>query len=531
MVKAKLPAPEQAKKEEVEALIGRVRQGELRAEDRVLVERLLRLLLELVRVIEAKNVTISRLKRWLFGPGSDRRSGAGEPEPGAGTEVGDEARPVAGAGKPKAKVRGHGRLPAGAYLGAQRVECRHRELAAGSRCPGSGCGGKLHRLSEGAVFVRLVGQPLVGATRYDQEVLRCGNCQTRYVAPLPAGVAAEKYDTTADAAMVLAKYGAGLPFHRLARMQAGFGIPLPEAVQWERAEALAQVALPVFLELEREAARASVLYQDDTGVRILKPEVKDGRTSQQTTGLVAEVGDHRVALYRSGADHAGENASRLLKERPVGLDPLIRMGDALAANRSPQVENVVEAVCLAHARRQFVDIEAFFPQECAVVLDALDQVYEFDRRTKKMTPAGRLAFHQEHSEPVLKALEKWIAQQFSTGQVEPNGSLGKALSYLQRHWEELTQWVRVAGAPIDNNPCERALKRPILQRKNAYFYRTSHGAAIGDLWASVLETCRLNGIPEFAYLVALGRAGRAVRAAPRDWLPWVWAARQRAAAA
>lgn len=529
MAKAKLPLSEQAKSEDVEALIGRLRESDLGVADQALVERLLRLLLELVRVIEAKNVTISRLKRWLFGSGSDRRS---EPEaetkPEAG-EAGEKSTPGGPSEKPK--VKGHGRLKAESYVGAERVECRHRELAVGGQCPGAGCRGKLHRLSEGAVFIRLTGQPLVGATRFDQEVLRCGSCQTRYVAPLPAGVAAEKYDVTADAAMVLAKYGAGLPFHRLARMQAGFGIPVPEAVQWERAEALAQVALPVYLELEREAARAEVLYQDDTGVRILKPDGKEGRTSQQTTGMVAEVGDHRVALYRSGANHAGENASTLLQHRPVELGPVIRMGDALAANRSPQVENVVEAVCLAHARRQFVDIEAFFPQECAVVLDAIDQVYEVDRQTRGMTALARLAFHQEHSQPVVDGLRKWMVEQLSTRQVEPNGSLGKALAYLERHEKGLTQYLRVAGAPIDNNPAERALKRPILQRKNAYFYRTSHGAAIGDLWTSLLESCRLNGVPEFAYLVALGRAGRAVRAAPRDWLPWVWAERQRAAAA
>lgn len=529
MGKAKTASvPEQAKREEVEALIGRLRKSDLGAADQALVERLLRLLLELVRVIEAKNVTISRLKRWLFGPGSDRRSeaaGAAEPPVGA---VGEEKERAGGSGKPK--VKGHGRLKADNYVGAERVACRQVELKAGGTCPGKGCQGKLYRLSEGAVFIRLTGQPLVGATRFDQEVLRCGSCQARYAAPLPAGVAAEKYDVTADAAMVVAKYGAGLPFHRLARMQEGFGIPLPETVQWERVEALAQVALPVLLELEREVARARVLYQDDTGVRILKPEGKDGRTGQQTTGLVAEVGGQRVALYCSGADHAGENASRLLKERPVGLAPVIRMGDALAANRSPQVENVVESICLAHARRQFVEIEGFFPTECTVVLNALDQVYEFDRRAKGMTAAGRLAFHQKHSQPVLDGLQEWMTEQVATRQVEPHSSLGKALAYLERHWEGLTQWLRVAGAPIDNNPCERALKRPILQRKNAYFYRTSHGAAIGDLWTSLLETCRLNHVPEFPYLVALGRAGsRAVRAAPRDWLPWVWAARQRAA--
>jgi hypothetical protein len=195
------------------------------------------------------------------------------------------------------------------------------------------------------------------------------------------------------------------------------------------------------------------------------------------------------------------------------------------------LENVVEAACLAHARRQFVEIEGFFPTECAVVLKAIDQVYECDRQTKGMTPAGRLAFHQEHSQPVMDALQDWMREQVSTRQVEPNGSLGKAFVYLERQWEGLTQAWRVAGAPLDNNVAERALKRPILQRKNAYFYRTAHGAAIGDLWSSLLETCRLNGVPEFPYLVALGRAGRAVRAAPRYWLPWVWAERQRAAAA
>lgn len=531
MGKAKQVPHEQAKTEEVEGLIGRVQQGELRAEDRVLVERLLRLLLELVRVIEAKNVTISRLKRWLFGPGRDRRKVAAESESESGTEVTDEECSRAEGGKPKAKVRGHGRLKADAYMGAEQVGCRHEELQVGGGCPGAGCRGKLYRLSEGVVLVRLTGQPLVGATRYDQEVLRCGSCQTRYVAPLPAGVAAEKYDVTADAAMVVAKYGAGLPFHRLARMQAGFGIPLPEAVQWERAEALAQVALPVYRELEREAARAGVLYQDDTGVRILKPDERDGRRGQQTTGLVAEVGDHRVALYRSGVNHAGENAGVLLTARPAGLEPLIRMGDALAANRSPALAGVVEANCLAHARRKFVEIEGFFPVACAVVLDAIDRVYDVERQTRDMAPVERLTFHQTHSRPVIDGLETWITEQFSTCQVEPNGSLGKALAYLQRHWEGLTQWLRVAGAPLDNNAAERALKRPVLQRKNAYFFRTAHGAAIADLWMSLLETCRLNGVSEFSYLVALGRAGRAVRAAPRDWLPWVWAERQRGAVA
>jgi transposase len=112
-----------------------------------------------------------------------------------------------------------------------------------------------------AQFVRFVGQPLVGATCYEQRVLRCSSCQQRFPAPLPEGVPAEKYDATADVAVVMAKYGAGLPFHRLARMQQSSGVPLPESVQWERAEVVAHALLPVYLHLRTAAAQARYLGQ------------------------------------------------------------------------------------------------------------------------------------------------------------------------------------------------------------------------------------------------------------------------------
>jgi len=120
-----------------------------------------------------------------------------------------------------------------------------------------------------AVFLRFTGQPLVGATCYEQTVLRCSACQQRFPAPLPEGVPAEKYDATADVAIVMAKYAAGLPFHRLAQMQEAFGVPLPPSVQWERAETVADALLPVYLYLRALAAQAGVLIGDDTRVQIL----------------------------------------------------------------------------------------------------------------------------------------------------------------------------------------------------------------------------------------------------------------------
>ena len=154
--------------------------------------------------------------------------------------------------EPETQRRGHGRKAAAAYPGAQRVGCPDPTWQAGDRCT---CGGRLYPLGRPALFLRFTGQPLVGATCYEQTVLRCSSCQQRFTAPLPDGVPAEKYDATADVAMVMAKYAAGLPFHRLARLQQSFGVPLPESVQWERCEAVANALLPIYLHLRQQAAQ------------------------------------------------------------------------------------------------------------------------------------------------------------------------------------------------------------------------------------------------------------------------------------
>ena len=104
--------------------------------------------------------------------------------------------------------------------------------------------------------------------------------------------------------------------------------------------------------------------------------------------------------------------------------------------------------------------------------------------------------------------------------MEPNSRLGSALNYLLNHWKKLTRFLTVAGAPLDNNVCERALKRVVLHRKNALFYKTLHGAEVGDLFMSLIHTCALNGVNAMDYLVALLRNHEAVEAQPGRWMPW-----------
>jgi transposase len=536
---------------EIEQLIERLKQSNVEPRDLALVERLLRMVLTLVSVLQQKNASLKRLKRLIFGPGSDKRVATGprsaeasgnaaadsavNADKQSGSNTGS-ARAPSSLAEQQPKRRGHGRMAASAYTGAQVVICQHSNLKAGDRCLDPFCRGHLYPISPPTIFIRLTGQPLVGATRYEQEVLRCSACQERFTAPLPAGVAPEKYDATCDVALVLAKYGAGLPWQRLARMQEACGVPLPESVQFERCEAVADTVLPIFLYLQRLAAQGEVIYSDDTRVKILsclkenEELAADERRATNTTGIVVEVGGHKIALYTNGRRHAGENLAALLRQRSAALERPIQMSDALAANWSGAAETI-EAKCLAHARRKFTEIEPIFPREGAVVLKAIGKVYAVETETAGMSAVERLAQHQAKSGSVLAKLHEWIEEQFASAEVEPNSALGQALRYVLKHWEGLTRFLTVANAPLDNNVAERALKRAVLLRKNALFYKNEHGAVIGDILLSRIETCRLNGVSAWKYLLALLRERAVARANPGTFLPWNYARGEPAEAA
>jgi hypothetical protein len=182
----------------------------------------------------------------------------------------------------------------------------------------------------------------------------------------------------------------------------------------------------------------------------------------------------------------------------------------------------VVANCIAHGRRKFVEVAAKFPEECRYVLETLGKVYRHDAfcREQGMSAEERLGYHQAQSGPLMKALENWFAEQFAERKVEPNSGLGQAITYMQNHWDKLTLFLRQAGAPLDNNLCERALKKAILHRKNALFYRTLNGAQVGDLFMSLIHTCELSGANPFDYLTELQRHSVDLTRNASEWMPW-----------
>ena len=188
----------------------------------------------------------------------------------------------------------------------------------------------------------------------------------------------------------------------------------------------------------------------------------------------------------------------------------------------PAGVEILLANCLAHGRRQFVDVAENFPNECRYVLEMLGQVYLHDAeaRERSLTPEDRLRLHQGHSRPVMDKLHAWLEAQLAERRTEPNSGLGQAIGYLLRHWKPLTLFLRQAGAPLDNNIVERSLKRAVLHRKNALFYRTLNGAQVGDLFMSLIHTCQLCGANSFDYLIELQRHAQELAARPSEWMPW-----------
>ena len=524
--------------EELEAIVER---AQLCEDDRAKLKAALETLALLTNELEMKGASIRRLRQLLFGSGSEKldavlREIAPLEDPARAGPDGSSHRPdehAAGAEPPKRKAKGHGRNGASAYRGATKVKVPHAQLSPGKPCP-SCQKGKVYGSVPPRLIVRVRGQAPLAATVYALKRLRCNLCGELFTARPPPEVGEAKYDATAAAMIALLKYGSALPFHRLEGLQKGLGIPLPSATQWEIVRESAEKLEPVYRELVRQAAQGEVVHNDDTPMKILERMGKrwakavargavkaSDRKAVSTSGIVSRVAGHEVALFFTGPETAGQNLEQVLAERRAELEAPIQMSDALSHNAADGTETIV-AHCLAHGRRRFVDVAASFPEECRHVLEVLRDVYQCDAEARQqgLSPAARLALHQERSGPRMEELAQWMKQKVEAREVEPNSGLGEAIAYLQKHWEKLTLFLREPDAPLDNNLCERAPKKVILHRKNALFYRSDEGARVGDLYLSLIYTAQLCEANPFEYLVSLQRHAQAAATRPADWMPW-----------
>jgi rubredoxin len=391
--------------DQVDALLKRVETNSLQPEDYQTIKAMVETIHLLSQAVDEKAASIRRLLRMLFGDRTEKL------EKVLKESTSLPKKPSEDETNQKDKPKGHGRIAAAEYTGAEKVDVPHEDLKSGDRCPGCQKG-KVYEMKVPEAVVRFTGKAPLPATVYNMQRLRCNLCGEIFKAAAPDGIGDAKYDAASGAMIALLKYGSGMPFNRIEGLQGSLGVPLAASTQWEIVEQVADRIYPIYPELNYQAAQGDVVYNDDTTMKILElmktndePDSSE-RKGMFTTGIMSTKGDRQIALFYSGRQHAGENIADLLKQRQAHLPLPVQMCDASSRNTS-ETFKVILSNCLAHGRRKFVEVAVSFPDQCQYVLETLAQVYKNDEiaKERKLTPGQRLSFHQQRSSRLMKGAE------------------------------------------------------------------------------------------------------------------------------
>lgn len=439
------------------------------------------------------------------------------------------------AGKPKKQSRRQ--KPKAPAVKPKVVQHKIEHICKGDVCPECGKG-KVYKY-EPATLLRITGQSPFVPEQHVMERLRCNACGAYITAELSPeikkdGDANQKYGYSARTMMVLGKFFAGSPYYRQSSLQSLMGVSLSASTIWDQAELVSNDIFPVMRYLSKVLAADAVHFEaDDTTNKIIgqQPIKKPGRngtkaktrTGLYTSGIIATTAkEQKIVLFNTDIGHAGEYLDDILKHRNPSLSPPIIMTDALSSNKPTVINNTINALCNAHGRRNYYDVHCHFPEEVEHIIERYGEIWANEKTAVKqrMSPSNRLAYHKKHSLPVMEAIRTWGAKQLADEKVEENSGLGKAIKYFDRHYDGLTMFCQVESAKLDNNSMEGQLKLVALNRKNANFFKSSVGAAVGDVLTSIIATCSINGVNAFEYLNTLQRNADDVKAHPAKYLPW-----------
>lgn len=533
--------------EEAESLKQRLLESNLSLDDAHLIAGIIDFNFWLRREILTKNISIKKLKK-IFGFKTEKKetdysvqnsdqcnNDNMSNDTTIDLEASSNSSEVPQEKKPKwNKDKNHGRYGASDYWGCETVHFNVENLNPGDMCPSCAAvntRSKLYQEKPG-ILVKLKGNPLVTGTCYHVERLHCTICDSTYSATVPSNILSQpKYDVTCYTAIAMARYYTGQPFYRIQQCQSAQGIPLADATQWDKMSELYEIVLPIFCELEKHASNSELMHYDDTPNRILenkklREEGKVKRKCVFTTAVVTNYQGQQITLFYTGEKMAGENVQSLLSIRSSS-SPLITMMDASPHNIPKEIDDDVAAklvicFCLVHGRRKFFEICDFFDKECDFVLSVISKIYQHEATCKaeNYNDAERLIHHQKYSAPLMKSLHAYLNNLLLHKTIEENNALGKSVKYMLRHWEALTRFLRVPGAPIDNSLSERTIKIVIRHRKNSLFFKTATGARVGDCLMSIIHTAVHADVSPYDYLNQLQIHASEVKEDPESWLPW-----------
>ena len=434
----------------------------------------------------------------------------------AGDEAADPVRRDARAAKRRAN---RGALPPHLPRIEQVVDI------ADKTCPC--CRGQLHQIGED-VSERLDVVP----AQFRVLVIRrpkyaCRSCEEGVVQmPAPARLVEGGIPTEAAVAHVLvSKYADHLPLYRQAQIYTRQGVRLDRSTLADWVGKAAFLLKPVHERLFERLKASDKLFADETTAPVLDP----GRGRTKTGQLFAYARDDRPwcggdppgVVYLYAPDRKGETIGRHL----AGFTGTLQV-DGYAGYRALAERNAVRlAFCWAHVRRRFYELAQSGPAPIASeALVRIADLYRIEDEIRGRPTDERRAVRQTKSRPLVEALEPWLRAKL--GLISQKSKLAEAIRYALSRWPGLTGFLDDGQVEIDSNIVERSIRPIALSRKNALFAGSDGG---GEHWAtiaSLVETCKLNGIDPQAYLTDV--ITRIVAGHPQsqidDLLPWAFAA-------
>jgi len=320
---------------------------------------------------------------------------------------------------------------------------------------------------------------------------------------IPKGLLTE----AALAWVVTAKYQDGLPLYRQAALLGRFGGDLSRTTLAASMVRVGQAVQPIINLLRDHLLESDLILGDETVIQVLK---ESGRAAQSKSYLWAQMtgSGPPIRLFSYTPGRSGEHAKTLYAGIRSGA---VLMSDGYEVyNTIAATHGAIHLGCWAHARRYFVEAEAVLPkaargpeQLATQFITAIGTLYDIEAKTKDLSAEQRGQQRQQLSKPVLAKIEALLLEHLHT--VTPGSLLGKALHYLSSQWPKLTRFVENGAWPIDNNPCENAIRPFVVGRRNWLFCDTVAGAHASANLYSLIETCKANGIEPYVYLIELFR--------------------------
>ena len=452
--------------------------------------------------VELLQQQLQRREQALFGDSSERRPKEDQPD--------QPAKPAAER-KPRT---GHGPRP---QPQLPLEFCRHELDEADKVCPD--CGGVLPewegQVEESDEIIVIERQYKV--VRHQKQKYRCdcGHVETALGPPklIPGG----HYSVDFAVDVAVDKHLDHLPLNRQVEQMARAGLVVDTQTLWDQLSALAKVLDGCYQALVLHVLAAAVLVVDETTWRFFGPGAK--RLGRKKGTLWGAVGNGAVFYQIEGSRSAEAAAAVLRGYRGIlvvdgyeGYPAMVR-----AQGQSTRDGPPLLVFCWTHTRRKFVQAEPHYPAARRAI-ELIGKLYAVEDRADKAQVASeaerlelRARLRNEESRPIVAELRRWMLEQRAL----PRSSFGKALAYMDEHWTGLTRFLEDARIPLDTNAIERALRGPVLGRKNHVGSQSERGMAVAGCLYSLLQSAKMAGVNPRTYL---REATRRALANPKDVL-------------